>query len=86
VLGGLVVVPGLAVPGVDGIPLLGEGGDVAPALRGVVVLGVAVDGFGVAVPAFGVAVPGVGVAVPGFGVAVPGVVVPVVGLPLGNVR
>jgi hypothetical protein len=74
--GGLVVVPGLVVPGAGGMPLLGEFGDegvVVPGLRGVVAVpGVAVDGFGVAVPAFGVAVPGVGVAVPGM--VVPGAV------------
>lgn len=81
-LGGFVF-PGLVVePGVGGMPLLGELGDVGAVVPvpgvgcvlGVlgVVLGVAVLGFGVAVPGVGVAVPGVGVAVPGFGVAVPG--------------
>jgi len=83
--GGFVVDPGLVVPGVDGMPLLGEFGDVGDVVPGVVVPGVAVDGFGVAVDGFGVAVPGLGVAVPGLGVAVPGVPGVGLGLPLGDV-
>lgn len=69
------------MPGVEGIPLLGDVGFVGDVVPGDVVdgeeapgVGVAVLGCGVAVLGLGVAVPGLGVAAPEFGVAVPGVV------------
>jgi hypothetical protein len=85
-LGGLA--PGLVVvPGVGGIPLLGEFGEVGAVVPGpvdgvrglapgvaVLGVGVAVLGVGVAVLGFGVAAPGFGVAVSPFGVAAPGLV------------